>query len=108
MSPTIYERAAITHSTGAGSLGTPRVVYIRDKLTNHVIRAESAAEAETEFVIRQDILVRGGKVEEGSLFVDDILIATNDSENRRNEEGELNNSVYISRAAARDKTLKNA
>jgi hypothetical protein len=47
-------------------------------------------------------------VEEGSLFVDDMLIATNDSENRRNEEGELNNSVYISRAAAGDKTLKNA
>jgi hypothetical protein len=63
---------------------------------------------ETEFAIRQDILVRGGEAEEGTLFVDDMLIATNDSENRRNEEGELNNSVYVSRATAGDKTLKNA
>jgi hypothetical protein len=47
-------------------------------------------------------------VEEGSLFINEILIATNNSENRRNEEGELNNSIYISRGAAGDKTLKNA
>jgi hypothetical protein len=47
-------------------------------------------------------------VEEGSLFVNNILIATNNSENRRNKEGELNNSIYISRAMAGDKILKNA
>lgn len=47
-------------------------------------------------------------MEEGSLFVNDMPIATNNSKNRHNEEGELNNSIYISRAAARDKTLKNA
>jgi hypothetical protein len=47
-------------------------------------------------------------VEEGSLFVNDIPIATNNSENRYNEEGELDNSVYISRATAGDKILKNA
>jgi hypothetical protein len=79
-----------------------------------VIGAESAAEAEaeTEFAIRQDILVRGGEVEEGSLFVDEMpiemLIATKDSENRRSEEGELDDSVYVSRAAAGDRTLKDA
>jgi hypothetical protein len=47
-------------------------------------------------------------VEEGSLFVDDMLIATNNSKNRRNEEGKLDNSIHISKATAGDKTLKNA
>jgi hypothetical protein len=51
-------------------------------------------------------------VEEESLFVDEMPIempiATNDSENRRNEEGELDDSVYVGRAAAGDKTLKDA
>jgi hypothetical protein len=47
-------------------------------------------------------------VEEGSLFVNNMLIATNNSKNRRNEEGKLNNSAYISKAIARDKILKNA
>jgi len=37
-----------------------------------------------------------------------MLIATNNSENRRNKEGELNNSVYVNKAIARDKILKNA
>jgi hypothetical protein len=76
-----------------------------------MIRAESPAGAETEFAIRQDILVQGDKVKEGSLFVNEmsikIPIATNGSENRRNE-GELNASVYVGRAAAGDKTLKDA
>jgi hypothetical protein len=35
-------------------------------------------------------------------------IDTNNSKNRCNKEGELNNSVYISRTAVGDKTLKNA
>jgi hypothetical protein len=81
-----------------------------------VIGAESAAEAETEteteFAIRQDILVQRGEVEEENLFVNkmpiEMPIATNNSENRRNEESELDNSVYISRAAAGEKTLKDA
>jgi hypothetical protein len=51
-------------------------------------------------------------MEEESLFVDkmpiEMPIATNDSENRRNEEGELDDSVYVGRAAAGDKTLKDA
>jgi hypothetical protein len=47
-------------------------------------------------------------VEKGSLFVDNMLIATNNSENRRNEEGKLDNSVYVNKAIAGDKTLKNA
>jgi hypothetical protein len=51
VSPTIYKGATITHSTRAGSLSAPRAVYHRDKLTNHVTRAESMAEAETEFII---------------------------------------------------------
>ncbi|KAH6700677.1 hypothetical protein BKA61DRAFT_207354 [Leptodontidium sp. MPI-SDFR-AT-0119] len=55
VSPTIHKRAGVIHSTGAGPLGAPRVVYYRDELTNYVIGAESAAEAETEFVIQQDI-----------------------------------------------------
>jgi hypothetical protein len=112
MSPTIYKGATVTHSTGAGSLDVPRAVHYRDELTNHVIGAESTAKAETEFVIRQDILVRGGEVEEESLFVDEMpiemLIATKDSENRRNEESELNDSVYVSRATVGDETLKDA
>jgi hypothetical protein len=114
VSPTIHKGATVIHITRAGSLSALRAVYYRDKLTNHVIKAKSAAEAETEFVIRQDILVRGGKVEkeEGSLFVNEIPIempiATNNSENRRNEEGELNNSIYVNKAAAGDKTLKDA
>ncbi|CZR58385.1 uncharacterized protein PAC_08277 [Phialocephala subalpina] len=114
VSPTIYKGATVIHSTGAGSLGAPRAIHHRDELTNHVIGAESAAEAETEFAIRQDILVQGGEVEEeeGSLFVDEMPIempiATNDSENRRHEEGELDDSVCVSRAAAGDKTLKDA
>jgi len=95
-----------------GSLGAPRAVHHRDELTNHVIGAESAAEAETESAIRQDILVRGGEVEEESLFVDEMpiemLIATNDNENCRKEEGELDDSVYVGRAAVGDKTLKDA
>lgn len=103
MSPTIHKGATVTHSTGAGSLGAPRAGH-RDEITNHVIGAESA----TEFAIRQGILVRGGEVEEESLFVDEMPIATNDSENRRNEEGELDDSVYVGRAAAGDETLKDA
>jgi hypothetical protein len=51
-------------------------------------------------------------VEEESLFVDEMPIempiATNDSENRRNEESELDDSVYVGRAAAGEKTLKGA
>jgi len=47
-------------------------------------------------------------VEKRSLFVNDMLIATNNSKNRRNKEGKLNNSVYVSKAIAGDKTLKNA
>ena len=47
-------------------------------------------------------------MEERSLFVDDMLIATNNSKNRRNEEGEVNNSIYVSKAIAGDKILKNA
>jgi hypothetical protein len=51
-------------------------------------------------------------MEEGGLFVDEmpieIPIATNDRENRHNEEGELDDSVYVGRAAAGDKTLKDA
>jgi hypothetical protein len=51
-------------------------------------------------------------VEEESLFINEMpiemLIATKVSENRHNEEGELNNSVYISKAMAGDKTLKDA
>jgi hypothetical protein len=112
VSPTIHKGATIIHSTRAGSFGAPRVVYYRDKLTNHVIRAKSMAKAETEFAIQQDILVQGGKVEEESLFVNEMpiemLIATKDSKNRRNNESELDDSVYISRAAAGDKTLKDA
>ena len=112
MSPTIHKGATVTHSTGAGSLDAPRAVHYRDELTNHVIGAESAAEAETEFVIRQDILVRGGKVEVESLFINEMPIempiATKDSENHRNEESELNDSVYINRATAGDETLKDA
>ena len=107
MSPTIYKRA-----TGAGSFNTLRAVYYRDKLTNHVIRAESAAEAETEFAIRQDILIRGSEVKEESLFINEmpieILIAIKDSKNRLNEESELDDSVYINKATAGDKTLKDA
>jgi len=38
----------------------------------------------------------------------EILIATKDSENRRNKESKLNNSVYVNRAAVGDKTLKDA
>jgi hypothetical protein len=52
VSLTIYKRATVIHSTGAGSLSTLRVVYIWNKLTNYVIRAKSAAKAKTEFVIR--------------------------------------------------------
>jgi hypothetical protein len=37
-----------------------------------------------------------------------MLIATKDSENRRNEESELNNSIYVNRATTGDKTLKDA
>jgi hypothetical protein len=46
-------------------------------------------------------------VKEGSLFVNNILIATNNSENCHNKEGELNNSIYINRVIAGDKILKN-
>jgi hypothetical protein len=53
-----------------------------------VTEAKSTAEAETEFAIRQDILVRGAEVEEESLFVDEMPIempiAPKDSEHRRN------------------------
>lgn len=112
VSPTIHKGATVTRSTGAGSLGAPRAVHHQDELTNHVIGAESAAEAETEFAARQDILVRGGEVEEGSLFVDEMPIempiATKDSGNRRNEESELDNGLYVGRAAVGDKTLKDA
>jgi hypothetical protein len=38
----------------------------------------------------------------------EILIATNNSENCHNKESELNDSVYISRATAGEKTLKDA
>jgi len=51
VSSTIHEQGTITHSTRAGSLNTLKVVYYRDKLTNHVIRAKFAAEAETESAI---------------------------------------------------------
>jgi hypothetical protein len=108
VSPTIHERATVIYSIGAGFLNTPRAVHHRDKLTNHVIGAKSATKAKTEFVIRQDILVRGGEVEEGSLFVNEMPIAINDSENRRNEEGKLDNNIYVSRDTAGDKILKNA
>lgn len=88
MSPTIYKEATVIYSTGAGSFGAPRAVYDRDKLNNHVTEAKSTAEAETEFAIRQDILVRGAEVEEESLFVDEMPIempiAPKDSEHRRN------------------------
>jgi hypothetical protein len=51
-------------------------------------------------------------VEEDSLFVDEMPIempiATKDSENRPNEESELDDSVYVSRAAAGDERLKDA
>ena len=51
-------------------------------------------------------------MEEGSLFVNEMPIempiATKDSENRRNEESEHNNSVYVSSAMAGEKTLKDA
>jgi hypothetical protein len=51
-------------------------------------------------------------VEEESLFVDEIPIempiATNDSENRRNEASELDDGVCVGRAAAGEKTLKDA
>jgi hypothetical protein len=75
-----------------------------------VIRAKSAAKAEakTKFIIQQDILVRGGKVDKESLFIDKILIATKDSKNHYNKESELDNSIYINRAAIGDKTLKDA
>jgi hypothetical protein len=110
MSLTIYKGATIIYSTRARSLSTPRIVYHRDKLTNHVIRAKSIAEA--EFVIRQDILIQGGKVEEESLFIDKIPIkmpiAINNNKNRHNKESELNNGVYIDRATAGEKTLKDA
>jgi hypothetical protein len=45
-------------------------------------------------------------VEEENLFIDEIPITTKDSENRHNEESELDNSIYIGRATAGDKTLK--
>jgi hypothetical protein len=51
-------------------------------------------------------------VKEESLFINEIpikiLITTKDSKNHRNKESKLNNSIYISRATAGDKTLKNA
>jgi hypothetical protein len=51
-------------------------------------------------------------VEEESLFINKIpikmLITTNNSENRCNKESELNNSVYISKAIAGEKILKDA
>jgi hypothetical protein len=47
-------------------------------------------------------------VEKGSLFVNNMPIATNNSENCHNKEGELDNSIYVNKAIARDKTLKNA
>jgi hypothetical protein len=47
-------------------------------------------------------------VDKESLFIDEMPIATKDSKNRRNKESELNNSVYISRAMAGDKKLKDA
>jgi hypothetical protein len=37
-----------------------------------------------------------------------MLIAINNSENRYNKESKLNNSVYVNRGTAGDKTLKNA
>jgi hypothetical protein len=50
-------------------------------------------------------------VEEESLFVNEILIempiATNNSENGRNEESKLDDSIYINRAMAGEKILKN-
>jgi hypothetical protein len=49
-------------------------------------------------------------VEEGNLFINkmliEMLIAINNNKNRRNKEGKLNNNIYISKAIARDKTLK--
>ncbi|KAH6702779.1 hypothetical protein BKA61DRAFT_740376 [Leptodontidium sp. MPI-SDFR-AT-0119] len=98
VSPTIHKRAAVTHSTGAGPLGAPRAVHYRDELTNHVIGAESATEAETEFAVQQDI--RSSEVEEKSLFVDEMPIATDGSENRR-DEGELDDAQIFEGAASR-------
>ena len=45
-------------------------------------------------------------MKEESLFINEMPIAINDSENRRNEEGELDNSVYISRTTTGDEMLK--
>jgi hypothetical protein len=47
-------------------------------------------------------------VEKGSLFVNNMPITTNNSENRYNKESELNNSIYVNKGAAGNKTLKNA
>jgi hypothetical protein len=47
-------------------------------------------------------------VDEESLFINEMLITTKDSENRHNKENELNNSIYINRAIMGDKTLKDA
>jgi len=38
----------------------------------------------------------------------EMLIATKDSKNRYNKESKLNNSIYVSRAIAGNKTLKDA
>jgi hypothetical protein len=38
----------------------------------------------------------------------EMLIATNNSKNRRNEESKLDNSVYVNKATAGEKTLKDA
>jgi hypothetical protein len=37
-----------------------------------------------------------------------MLIATNNSKNRRNKESELDDGIYVGRAAAGEKTLKDA
>jgi hypothetical protein len=38
----------------------------------------------------------------------EMLIAIKDSKNRCNEEGKLNNNIYVNRAIVKDKTLKDA
>jgi hypothetical protein len=51
-------------------------------------------------------------VEEESLFINEIpikiLITINNSENRYNKESELNNNIYINKAIAGEKILKDA
>ena len=45
-------------------------------------------------------------MKEESLFINEMLITINNSENRYNEESKLDNSIYINRITIRDKILK--